>query len=111
MRSLSGLIVRSKAMLVSGLMKQRNPANQNKLPSMDNNITSESLNNIGPVLKRLRKEKGVSQGYVAKAINVTTAFVSFVESGGRIPTLPYLVKFAEFYKTPLSEIFYRAENK
>ena len=53
--------------------------------------------NIDIKLKKLRKEKGVSQGTVAIALRITPSAYSNYEQGLRIPTIPILIKLCKFF--------------
>lgn len=49
---------------------------------------------LGTNLKRLRKEKSMSQGDIARALKVARSFVSDIENGKRNPTLSTIAKLA-----------------
>lgn len=50
----------------------------------------------------LRKKKKVSQGDVAKALNVTRAAISLYEMGKREPKLETWQKLADFFDVPIA---------
>lgn len=49
---------------------------------------------LGNNLKRIRKEKGVSQSDIAKQLKVSRGFVSNIENGKSNPTLATITKIA-----------------
>lgn len=50
---------------------------------------------LGRNLKKIRVEKGISQGDIARALNVARSFVSDLENGKRNPTLTTISKLAK----------------
>jgi len=50
---------------------------------------------LGKNLKKIRVEKGISQGDIARALNVARSFVSDLENGKRNPTLTTISKLAK----------------
>ena len=65
---------------------------------------------IGNFLKRLRKEKGITQEQMAEALNVSGRTVSRWENGSNMPDISLLVDIAEFYDVSIPEII-RGERK
>lgn len=59
---------------------------------------------IGNFLKRLRKEKGITQEQMAEALNVSGRTVSRWENGSNMPDISLLVDIAEFYDVSIPEI-------
>ena len=53
---------------------------------------------IGERIKELRKEKGLNQSTLAKAVNSSTAMISVIEANKSKPTLELLTKFSEFFQ-------------
>jgi transcriptional regulator with XRE-family HTH domain len=51
----------------------------------------------GSKLRRLRKEKGISQRQMAKMFNISNATLSLYESNIRIPGAETLCQFADFF--------------
>jgi len=49
---------------------------------------------IGNNLKRIRTEKGITQGDIAKSLGVSRGFVSNLENGKTNPTLATITKLA-----------------
>lgn len=56
---------------------------------------AEISSKLGQNLKRIRTKKKMSQGDVARALEVHRAYVSGVESGKRNPTLATIQKLAD----------------
>ena len=54
---------------------------------------------FGENLKKLREEKGLTQGEVAKRLFVTVAMVSAIENGLRQPSLNLALALAKFFDT------------
>jgi len=50
---------------------------------------------LGQNLKRIRTKKKMSQGDIARALEVHRAYISGIESGKRNPTLATIQKLAE----------------
>lgn len=62
------------------------------------------------MLRELRRNKGISQSELANLMDVNQRTISTWEIGRSIPK-PYQMKFlAEFYKTPIEQIFFEAFN-
>ncbi len=49
---------------------------------------------LGDNLRRIRTEKGITQGDIAKSLGVSRGFVSNVENGKTNPTLSTIAKIA-----------------
>ena len=58
-------------------------------------IMAEISTKLGQNLKRIRTKKGMSQGDVARALEVHRAYVSGIENGKRNPTLATIKKLAD----------------
>jgi transcriptional regulator with XRE-family HTH domain len=56
-------------------------------------------------LRRLRTERGVSQGRLAAKMKMDRAYLSEIENGHRKPTVDLLDKLAEALEVPLHELF------
>lgn len=55
----------------------------------------EISSKLGKNLKRLRTKKKMSQGDIARALEVHRAYISGIESGKRNPTLATIQKLAD----------------
>ncbi|MCY8315810.1 helix-turn-helix domain-containing protein [Bacillus spizizenii] len=63
------------------------------------------MNNlVGEKIKKLRKEKGLTQKSVAEKLNITDSYLSKIEKG-QPPSLTLLNKFAEFFNVDRSYFF------
>lgn len=61
---------------------------------------------IGKKLEELRRAKGITQAEVAEALGVSAMAVSLYENGERVPRDEVKIKIADFFKTPVSSIFF-----
>jgi len=59
---------------------------------------------LGQNLKRIRTKKKMSQGDIARALEVHRAYVSGIETGKRNPTLATLEKLASALGVSVSEL-------
>jgi len=59
---------------------------------------------LGQNLKRIRTKKKMSQGDIARALEVHRAYISGVESGKRNPTLATIQKLADALDVSASEL-------
>ena len=59
---------------------------------------------LGQNLKRIRTKKKMSQGDIARAIEVHRAYVSGIETGKRNPTLATIEKLANALGVSASEL-------
>jgi XRE family transcriptional regulator, regulator of sulfur utilization len=50
---------------------------------------------LGKNLKRIRTEKGISQGDIARSLEVSRGFISNIENGKTNPTLATIAKLAK----------------
>ena len=60
-------------------------------------------------LLELRKEKGISQSALAKALEVSYAVVCYWETDRSEPTAPNLVKLADFFEVTVDYLLGRVE--
>ena len=58
----------------------------------------------------LRKEKGISQVELAKALNVSKACVSMIEIGKNEPTAITLIKYADFFECSIDYLLGREDD-
>ena len=64
----------------------------------NNNLTGKPYNiSLGSTLKRLRKDKKITQAEAAEYIDVKRATISAYESGRITPSLSNLMRFAKLY--------------
>lgn len=65
---------------------------------------SSTHKKFGKRIKRLRKERGMTQEDLAFEIGVDRSYMGFIERGERNPTLGILAKIAKALKVSLSEL-------
>ena len=61
---------------------------------------------IGTTIKRLRRERDITQEQLAEQMGVSRRTVSRWETGNNLPDLSVIVELAEFYDVDLNEIFH-----
>lgn len=61
-------------------------------------------------LKYLRKENGITQEELAKAIGVTTSMVGMYETGARKPSYEVLFKISEYFDVSIDYLLGRDKN-
>ncbi len=59
---------------------------------------------IGPHLRRLRQERGETQGDMAKALGISTSYVHLLEKNDRSVSVPVLLKLFEVYGVDWREL-------
>ena len=59
---------------------------------------------IGAFLKKLRKEKELTQEQLAEKLSVSGRTVSRWETGNNMPDIGMLIELADFYKVSIPEI-------
>jgi len=59
---------------------------------------------LGKNLKRIRTNRNMSQGDIAKALSVHRAYISGIENGKRNPTLATIQKLAEALRVSADEL-------
>lgn len=68
-------------------------------------ITSdEVLTTVGPRLRALRQQRGVTLSQLGAATGISVSTLSRLESGGRRPTLELLLALARFHRVPLDDL-------
>jgi transcriptional regulator with XRE-family HTH domain len=55
-------------------------------------------------IKELRLKKGLSQGKIAKALNVHPTYISQIERGGRMPTFKTVERIAKALGVSMNEM-------
>lgn len=66
---------------------------------------------VAQTFKELRLNKGVSQEKLAEAINSHQVYISEIENGKKIPSLPLIYKTAKYFNLSLSELAALIEEK
>ena len=59
---------------------------------------------LGKNLKRIRTEKGISQGDIARALDVGRSFITNIENGKTNPTLATIAKIAKVIGVSTDEL-------
>ena len=59
---------------------------------------------FGEALRRLRRERGLSQERLAEAANLTDDYVGFIERGENVPTLTVILKLAKALSVDAAEL-------
>ena len=65
----------------------------------------EAAKKLGRSIKRIRMAKGISQGDIARMLNIHKGYISNIENGKVNPTLTTLTKLAKAIKVPLPRLF------
>lgn len=65
---------------------------------------AQALTEVGPRLRRLRTERGVTLGALAEATGISKSTLSRLESGQRRPSLELLLPIAQAHQVPLDEL-------
>jgi transcriptional regulator with XRE-family HTH domain len=74
-------------------------------PVSDNGqAISDALNQVGPRLQRLRKQRGVTLTSLATATGISKSTLSRLETGQRRPSLEVLLPLAHAYRVPLDDL-------
>ncbi len=63
-----------------------------------------SAKKLGNNIKRVRLEKGMSQGDICRKLGVDRSYISNVESGKKNPTLSTITKLAKALGVSISEL-------
>jgi transcriptional regulator with XRE-family HTH domain len=59
---------------------------------------------FGDLLRRMRKDRGLSQEALSEAANLTADYLGFVERGENVPTLTVILKLAKALGVDASEL-------
>jgi len=62
------------------------------------------LNEVGPRLRRIRRERGATLGQLSEVTGISVSTLSRLESGGRKPSLELLLPIARAHQVPLDEL-------
>jgi len=60
---------------------------------------------FGETLRRLRKERGLSQEALAERANMAADYLGFIERGENVPTLSVLLKLAKALEIDAADLF------
>ena len=67
-------------------------------------IMKDEAQKLGENLKRIRTEKGITQGDIARALEMDKSFVSNIENGKTNPTLATIAKLAKAIGVSVGEL-------
>ena len=67
-------------------------------------VVNEISTKLGQNLKRIRTKKKMSQGDIARTLEVHRAYISGIEHGKRNPTLATIQKLADALKVSADEL-------
>ena len=70
----------------------------------DSGALTAALEQVGPRLKRLRSQRGITLTALADATGISKSTLSRLESGQRRPSLELLLPLAEAYRVPLDDL-------
>ncbi|MFK0023120.1 helix-turn-helix domain-containing protein [Streptomyces sp. NPDC090798] len=70
----------------------------------DDSRTDEVLAEVGPRLRRIRKERGATLAGLSEATGISVSTLSRLESGLRKPSLELLLPIAQAHEVPLDEL-------
>ncbi len=65
---------------------------------------------IGVRIRRLREQKGLSQGDIEEKTGLMRTYVSRIENGHTVPSLETLERFAGALDIPLYQLFYEGDG-
>src|SRR6266542_6048549 len=65
---------------------------------------------IGARIRKLRQEKGLSQGDIEARTGLLRCYISRVEHGHTVPSLETMERFAAGLDIPLYQLFYRGDE-
>ncbi len=63
------------------------------------------LRNLGARIRTLRRQRGLTQGALAEAVDLSIAYMSLIERGGRNPPFTTVVAIAHALHVPLIDIY------
>ncbi|MFE9726707.1 helix-turn-helix domain-containing protein [Streptomyces sp. NPDC005794] len=75
-----------------------------KEPNQEDAGLDAVLTGVGPRLRRLRKDRGVTLAGLSEATGISVSTLSRLESGGRRPSLELLLPIARAHEVPLDDL-------
>ena len=70
----------------------------------ESEVMAATLDQVGPRLKRLRSQRGVTLTALAEATGISKSTLSRLETGQRRPSLELLLPLVHAYRVPLDEL-------
>jgi len=74
-------------------------------------MAGNRLDAFGPVLRKLRYEKNLTQDRLSERVGVSSSYISMLESGYNYPSLDMLFRLADALKIPASAILLEMEER
>ena len=74
-------------------------------------MAENRLDAFGPVLRKLRYEKNLTQDRLSERVGVSSSYISMLESGYNYPSLDMLFRLADALKIPASAILLEMEER
>jgi transcriptional regulator with XRE-family HTH domain len=71
---------------------------------VDNTPLAEALDQVGPRLKRIRTERGVTLTELSETTGISKSTLSRLENGQRRPSLELLLPLAQAHRVPLDDL-------
>ncbi|MDE6704584.1 MAG: helix-turn-helix domain-containing protein [Treponemataceae bacterium] len=65
---------------------------------------------VGDNIRRLRRDRGWTQAFVAESLGITAPFLTMVESGQRGMSLELIESLSELFGVPVSSFFISRES-
>lgn len=65
---------------------------------------------VGDNIRRLRRDRGWTQAFVAESLGITAPFLTMVESGQRGMSLELIESLGELFGVPVSSFFISRES-
>lgn len=69
------------------------------------NINARKLKSIGENVKKIRKQRGLTQEQLADKVRVTPTYIGFIEQSQRNPSIKTADKIARALKVGIEELF------
>ena len=66
---------------------------------------------VAEALRELRQKKGISQEKLAEAIDSHQVYISEIETGKKIPSLPVIYRVARYFEISLSDFVAMIEER
>lgn len=80
--------------------------------SKKSEISKQTINHaIGKAIAKYRKAAGLSQNQLAETLDLGNEAISRIERGLVIPTVERLIKMAEIFDCPVSELLTETSNR
>src|SRR3954453_7126792 len=67
-------------------------------------VTAPVVDGLGPKLRSLRRERGLSLNQVAAATGISSSFLSLVENGKNDLTVARLIRLVSYYGVAVSDL-------